>query len=429
MVKIAYNNSKLHEGLKNNYENPERIEYCITELKKKYPKDMFINYDTDKNIAIQLIKNVHSESYIDNLINFKPKDIVCKLCANKINNNFKTFNDIIDTKCNKCNNILKLDNIISYTSIDTYYTPYTFDIILNSTYNLKLLIDEIKNTNYGYALIRPPGHHCNNKSDGFCIINNIVVGAKYAQSIGYKKILILDYDFHHGDGTEELVKNMENIHLISIHGFGEMIYPKTGNKNGENIINIPLNITLDPESRKYIDDKYYLNIIKNKVLPYIKTINPDIIFVSNGLDGHKEDPLEGFNLTDNIYVDIAVELKKTNKPIVYVSEGGYNVKTIARVSDKIINILNNDFSKYIYDVNNIYCNKINLVDGKNGRIVSLNDLKENNFKEVLEYIFINMFNYNKIDKLKFLLNNKIKNFNDLKYTDINDYQIYRFLIE
>jgi acetoin utilization deacetylase AcuC-like enzyme len=255
---------------------------------------------------------------------------------------------------------MDLENILTYPSIDTYFTPFTFDVVLNSIYNIKLLLDEIKQekASYGYALVRPPGHHCNNKCDGFCIVNNVVVAAKYAQSIGYKKVLIIDYDFHHGDGTEELIKNMENIYMVSIHGFGEMIYPGSGgNSQNNNVLNIPLDISIDPESRKYIDDRFYMDMFYKKVLPFIENINPDLILVSNGLDGHQDDPLEGFNITDNTYTTIAYLLKKLNKPVLYISEGGYSSKVYTSVSNKIIEVFNNKLVENIYEINDVNCKK------------------------------------------------------------------------
>lgn len=348
---IAYNNSKNHYWSKGSVERPERVEYTINELKKIYPLENFINETYhDDDIALDLIKNVHSPDYIMELQNYIPKDFICRICLNRIKNaNSLTFEDFINLnkKCRKCyiefnlDNEFDLDNVFAYASIDTYITPYTYDIVLNGIYNLKLLVDNMNKNNikFGYAMVRPPGHHCNNKCDGFCIVNNVVITAKYAQSLGYKKILILDYDFHHGDGTENLIKNMDYIYFVSIHGYGEMIYPGTGKAlETHNLMNIPIYVSNDPRSREHIDDQYYMNIFNNKVLPFIIKTEPDLILVSNGFDGHSEDELEGFNITDKTYIHIANELKKTKKPVIYISEGGYCIETISRVSKKIIDI-------------------------------------------------------------------------------------------
>ncbi len=344
---ITYNNSKKHYGTSSACERPERVEFTIKELKKVFPLENFIHEKYhDDEIALHLISEVHSLKYINELQNYIPKEFICRICMKRIKNHASnTFEQFLqlETHCNTCQIKFDSDDILAYPTIDTYFTPHTYEIILNGVYNIKLLFDNMTQNKikYGYALVRPPGHHCNNSCAGFCIVNNVVIASKYAQSIGYKKILILDYDFHHGDGTENLIKTMNDISFVSIHGYGELIYPGSGKESeSENILNIPLYVSIDPRSREYIDDQYYINIFNNKVKPFIDKVNPDMIIVSNGFDGHCEDTLEGFNITDQTYIHIASELKKTNKPVVYISEGGYSVETISRLSKKIIDIFN-----------------------------------------------------------------------------------------
>jgi acetoin utilization deacetylase AcuC-like enzyme len=119
-----------------------------------------------------------------------------------------------------------LNNIYCFTSIDTYYTPNTFDVALEAVGTIKRLLDWLwissdsaNGCSYAFALVRPPGHHCANDPNGFCIFNNVFAGTKYAQSLGWKKVLILDVDFHHGDGTEKLIRAASdpNISFVSIH--------------------------------------------------------------------------------------------------------------------------------------------------------------------------------------------------------------------
>ena len=204
--------------------------------------------------------------------------------------------------------------------------------VLNVNSNIKTL----------FALIRPPGHHCNNEPNGFCIFNNVFIGAKYAQSLGWKKVLILDIDFHHGDGTQGLIQADEDpdISFVSIHGYGDRIYPGTGKLSSldDNILNIPLDIDLDIDSRLYITDEYYQNILVTQVFPFVKEQNPDLIIISLGFDAHQDDPLEGMNITDETYLFVANELKKLSKPLLFVTEGGYNVKTIRRLVPKILSL-------------------------------------------------------------------------------------------
>jgi len=436
MMKIAFNNSNLHMGLKDAHESPKRLEKCIKNLKKKYSEDYFINAQTNKKEALELIKDVHSSKYIDYLENYIPEKVICRNCGKKMDNKYSnSFSDFINNNkfCIHCDNDFDLKNVLSYPSIDTYFTPHTFDVILNSVYNIKLLLDDIKDNkaSHGYALICPPGHHCNNKCDGFCIVNNVVVAAKYAQTIGYKKVLIIDYDFHHGDGTSGLIKNMDDIFMVSIHGFGDYIYPGTGNEqDNNNVLNIPLDITIDPESRKYIDDSYYTKLFIKKVLPYIHKINPDIILVSNGLDGHQDDPLEGFNLTDRTYVEIAFLLKQFNRPILYVSEGGYSSDVYNRVSDKIINIFNHKYSQYVYDFQHAYNDKLVLTNGNIKAVLTLDNIDENNYKDVIEFAFKNFYGCANIEKVKFFFKKKCITFDELEFSYFKDYKFvyfYKFL--
>jgi acetoin utilization deacetylase AcuC-like enzyme len=352
MIKIGYNNSSKHFGSILHYEKPERVEFCVDVLKKEFSNEYFIKYDTNinKNDLLELVKLTHSNDYVERMKNFKSNIFICRNC-NKKNTfaywNSNTFKEAIEKKsdCISCGEDLNFDNIYCFASIDTYYTYYTFDIALDAIGVVKNLLDLMINlsTKYSFALIRPPGHHCNNDPNGFCVFNNVYVGAIYAQKIGFEKVLILDVDFHHGDGTQQLIEANpnQNISFVSIHGFGEVIYPGTGDKSNldSNILNIPLKMKKEFKSREYITDDYYNKILNTEVFPFVQNKNPDLIIVSLGFDAHKDDPLEGMNITDLTYLFLTSKLKQLNKPVMFVLEGGYNVKTIARIVPKMINIL------------------------------------------------------------------------------------------
>lgn len=185
--------------------------------------------------------------------------------------------------------------------------------------------------------------HCNNDPNGFCVFNNVMMGTKYAQKIGFEKVLILDVDFHHGDGTQALLEaNPDpNISFVSVHGYGEAIYPGTGIKSNleQGILNIPLAMTPYLESREYVTDNFYQELLNTRVFPFIDNKNPDLIIVSLGFDAHRDDPLEGMNITDLTYIYLAQQLKQLAKPVMFVLEGGYNIKTIGRMIPKIISAL------------------------------------------------------------------------------------------
>lgn len=348
MIKIGYNNSSKHYGSVSHYEKPARTHFCIDNLKKKYNENYFVNIPSDyKDMALELIQQVHTKDYINQIKNYRTNTIICRNCDRQ--NRLKiriSLDDFMISRpnCSSCDVKFDYDNMYCYASVDTFYTRYTFDIALEGIIVLKVLLDQMKNNlvKYSFAIIRPPGHHCNNDPNGFCIFNNVYVGAKQAQKIGWNKVLILDVDFHHGDGTQGLVEADEDpdISFVSIHGYGERIYPGTGKLSSpdDNILNIPLNMNTEMQSRKYITDTYYQEILVNQVFPFINEQNPDLIIISLGFDAHQDDPLEGMNLTDKTYLFLSEQLKTFNKPLLYVTEGGYNIKTINRLISQMIRI-------------------------------------------------------------------------------------------
>lgn len=344
MLQIGYNNSRNHLGSKTHCEKPERTHTCIDQLTSSLPKEIFITNTTPRSISLNLLIDTHTNDHVNSLMKFISDQFMCRKCNNKLKSDKLSFDEFIEKcqQCKYCKEKLTTNDIYCYLDQDTYFTNSTFEIILEAIGVLKTLIDGIKNgTTYGFALIRPPGHHCNNAGSGFCVANNVVIASKYAQSIGFEKIFIFDIDFHHGDGTENLIKDLDNISFCSIHAFGTNIYPGTGStdKNSEKILNIPIDVTIDPLSREHVDDDYYLKIVNGDVHNFITKDFPDMIIISCGFDGHKDDLLEGFNLTDNAYVRIVEKLKTYNIPLLFVTEGGYNVNAIASTVKKMVNVM------------------------------------------------------------------------------------------
>lgn len=350
MIKIGYNNSYKHRGTSLSLERPERIEYCVENLKKIIESSTFIvPNEEDQSESLKLVQKVHTYEYIERIRNYKSKLFMCRLCNKKnICQKNLTFDDFIlkNSRCSECANELNLDKIYCFASIDTYVTPFTFKVALEAIDVIRLLLLEMKQDSeikYSFALIRPPGHHCNNDPNGFCIFNNVFIATKYALELGWKKVLILDIDFHHGDGTQLLVEDESNpnISFVSIHGYGDNIYPGTGLSSSldDNIINFPLQMTSQKDSREYITDEYYQNLLAKQVFPFIAEQNPDIIIISLGFDAHQDDLLEGMNITDSTYLFLTEKLKLFNKHLLFVSEGGYNIKTINRLIPKMIRIL------------------------------------------------------------------------------------------
>jgi len=175
--------------------------------------------------------------------------------------------------------------------------------------------------NGAFALARPPGHHAfPDHGSGFCVFNNMAIAALKLAKEG-KKVFILDIDIHHGNGTDAIVFNKENIKFLSIHQ--SPLYPGSGlSSRGRNIINL----TMPPET----GDEQYIRLLENRVNPEIEKFKPDVIGVSVGFDACAADKGwvagNAFNLTEKTYGKIREMLKPYK--IFYVLEGGYNPKSI-----------------------------------------------------------------------------------------------------
>jgi acetoin utilization deacetylase AcuC-like enzyme len=171
-----------------------------------------------------------------------------------------------------------------------------------------------------FSLMRPPGHHAGRNgralyapSLGFCYFNNIAIATKMALD-SVKKLAILDIDCHHGNGTQDIFFGDKRVMYVSLHL--DDFYPGTGQKSEKNCINFPLTLGVDEKT-------YFENF--NLALKEIKKFNPDLIAVSAGFDGHKNDPLTmgGLGLDEESYRKIGELITNLKKPSFAVLEGGY----------------------------------------------------------------------------------------------------------
>jgi acetoin utilization deacetylase AcuC-like enzyme len=183
--------------------------------------------------------------------------------------------------------------------------------------------DSQKDKNVYFCAHRPPGHHAEkNKAMGFGVFNNIAVSAQYANTTkNYSKILIVDFDVHHGNGTQHIFENNPNVFYASSHQFP--FYPGTGDisetGNG-NIFNCPL-----PSG---CDSILFRKLFTENILEKINH-NFDLLYFSAGFDAHKLDPLASINLEDDDFkwiTEVIIEKYASNIPIISVLEGGYDMK-------------------------------------------------------------------------------------------------------
>lgn len=189
----------------------------------------------------------------------------------------------------------------------------------------------LKNT---FCATRPPGHHARNtgKVEGFCFYNGVAIAARYAQeNYGLKKILIVDWDYHHGDGTEAFFYSDPSVLFFSTHDY--YAYPGTGNpvRIGEGAgKGLNINVHLDC----HCTDKDIISAFNEKLLPAVNRFKPDLILISAGFDSRQDDLLGCFDITDDGYRHITTMVMQLAEQycdgrIVSVLEGGYNLEGLA----------------------------------------------------------------------------------------------------
>jgi acetoin utilization deacetylase AcuC-like enzyme len=173
----------------------------------------------------------------------------------------------------------------------------------------------------GFALARPPGHHAEpGRAMGFCIFDSVAVAARWAQAeLGIGRIAILDWDVHHGNGTQAIVGDDPTILFVSLHQWP--FYPGSGgpDEQGESLVNLPL-----PAGT---GDEGYLEVFANAERA-IGAFEPELLLVSAGFDGHVDDPLAQLELSTEIFEELARRAARLAPRVAAVLEGGYNLGTL-----------------------------------------------------------------------------------------------------
>ena len=184
----------------------------------------------------------------------------------------------------------------------------------------------LANADPAFVLARPPGHHAESKRGmGFCLFSNAAIAAHYAlEKPGINKVAILDWDVHHGNGTQEIVETNENIAYCSLHQ--SPCYPGTGYADEHGSYNNVLNLPMSPGTTIAI----YQPTFEQKVVPFLSNFQPDLLIISAGYDANHDDPLAGISLQPEDY-GLFTEycLQITNK-ILFGLEGGYDLTSLSK---------------------------------------------------------------------------------------------------
>ena len=230
---------------------------------------------------------------------------------------------------------------LSFLDGDTIISPGSKEAIADAVGSIITAIDGVQNKEFhnAFCAVRPPGHHAErNKAMGFCIYNNIAVGAHYLlKKYKFNKVAIIDFDVHHGNGTQNIFYDNEKVLYISTHQYP--YYPGTGAEKEKgkynNIFNIPLPAGTTSEE--------YLNAYEF-VLKKIKEFKPEFILLSAGFDAHKDDPLAQFLLTSKDFYNLTKRTLNLAKlycegKVVSILEGGYDLNALQESTEMHVNAL------------------------------------------------------------------------------------------
>ncbi len=224
---------------------------------------------------------------------------------------------------------------------DTVISPGSKDASKDAVGSIITAVDGVQNKEFknAFCAVRPPGHHAEKeKAMGFCIFNNVAVGANYLiEKYKYNKIAIIDFDVHHGNGTQNIFYDNEKVLFISTHQYP--YYPGSGSEkekgNFNNVLNIPLEAGTSAEK--------YLNAYEN-VLNKVREFKPEFLLFSAGFDAHIDDPLAQLQLSSEDFYKITKRTLEISKPfcngnVVSILEGGYDLKALQESTKRHVDAL------------------------------------------------------------------------------------------
>ncbi len=281
----------------NHPENASRLEAILTELHKS-PYAHQLDLSTNRLATGKELALAHTPAYIDH--------------------------------------IFSLDGQEQTLDVDTYLAKDSlFAARLAAGLGLELVERVINGrTHNGFALVRPPGHHaCADKAMGFCIFNNIAIAAKRALELGLKRVAIVDFDVHHGNGTQEIFYDDNRVLFIDMHQ--DSLFPISSGAKTEQGRDAGLGFTVNIPLPHSQFDEDYLAIFDQQIQPLLTDYQPELILVSAGFDAHEDDPLASMRLSSKGYGLLVKRLKSLAEQLcdgklVFFLEGGYNPTHLAQ---------------------------------------------------------------------------------------------------
>ena len=230
---------------------------------------------------------------------------------------------------------------------DCGISQQTYDIALLAAGGVMAAVDAMMGgqVENAFCAVRPPGHHAErDRALGFCFFNNVALGALYAlENFGLERVAIVDWDVHHGNGTQHLFESDPRVFYLSLHEDPQYCYPGTGYRReigkgpGQGYT---MNLPFPPRS----GDAEYLEALRKEALPRLRQFAPQLVFISAGFDAHEKDPLAHMKLTREGYRDMGrliLELAQETAAgrLITVLEGGYNLEVLEECVEDHLRLL------------------------------------------------------------------------------------------
>lgn len=297
-------------------ENPKRVEVILGELLKEGFKIEEVN----TKIPFKLLTQIHSKDFVQ----------CVKKLSNALAQDERLYPDVFfrEEIQDRQSNLA----LMGQYSFDVY-TPImkgTYQAAISAAsvaYQAALCLTKGKISKV-YALCRPPGHHASfDQLGGYCYFNNAAIAAEYLSEFG--RVAILDLDFHHGNGTQEIFYERNDVLFVSIHADPNVKFPYYWGYKQERGKGKGLGYTINYPLALGTDNNAYQTVLE-KAVKNIASFKPKFLVISLGLDTYKDDPFGGFQLTTDYYCMMAQTINKLNIPIIIVQEGGYDLNSLGK---------------------------------------------------------------------------------------------------